>query len=115
MTALRFGTGWHDTLGRARALLWLSDLQAVVFDNGHDLQTVRRGVADEVGLRARLLGWEVYVDDPDGPDWVCRQLTYWSPVTPNPDCIVCQGEGWFAGDEEGLAVPCLCGEAREPY
>lgn len=28
---------------------------------------------------------------------------------PDPDCIICQGEGWVAGADEGTAVRCQCG------
>lgn len=105
MTVLRFGRGWRDPLGRERDLAWLSDVGWVVYDNGQDVEILRRGVHDELGLRARLLGWEDMVDDADGPEWVISRICYWA--TPSSTCLICQGEGWVAG-HEGMAVACGC-------
>jgi hypothetical protein len=109
MTALQFGTGWPDRRGRRRTLLWLSDVGWALFDGGHDVQIIRRGLYDEISLRARLLEWPDHVDDPKGAEWVENRLLEWPPSNPNQSCIICQGEGWFAGPDM-VAVRCVCGD-----
>lgn len=111
MTALQFGTGWRDRLGRQRTLLWVSDLGWLIFDDGTPYVTViRRRLHDEFALRGRLLGWEDYVDEPAGrgQEWVEQRIVGWWPT--DPDCIVCQGEGYVAGPE-GIAVRCGCDQS----
>lgn len=110
MTLLRFGTGWRDDHGRERSLVWSSDLAAALFIGlDREIQVVRAGLADPYAVRARLRDWEKHVDDRTGAQWAQERLGYWTAIPPDPDCVLCQGEGWHAGPE-GTAVPCLCGE-----
>lgn len=110
MTLLRFGTGWRDNSGRERSLVWSSDLAAALFVSlDREIHVVRAGLADAQAVAVRLMGWEQHVDDRDGARWAEERLGYWTAVPPDPDCVLCQGEGWTAGPD-GVAVGCLCGE-----
>jgi len=109
MTLLHFGRGWKDSQGRERDLIWLSDTGWLMWADGTDVLIVRAGLDDEIAVRTRLLGWEDYVDDPAGPQWVQDRIMGLRRQ-PRPYCVVCQGEGWYAGPDEGVAVPCACGD-----
>lgn len=122
MTALQFGVGWKRAgyLGdrsyqRPRTLLWVSDLGWALFDDGHEIEIIRRGLYDEVAVRCRLLGWQDYVDVPNGADWATDRIQSgapgWAPPAPDQQCPVCWGEGFVAGPE-GIAVRCPCEATR---
>lgn len=118
MTAIQFGTGWAPAgrrpfQGRPRTLLWLSDVGWALFDDGYNVDLIRRGLYDEIAVRCRLLGWEDHVDQPSGAEWAIDRIVSgspgWAPNIPKQDCPVCWGEGWSAGPH-GVAVRCSCSD-----